>query len=129
MSGGSDSGGCQKPAAQPRVISACACSRDVYKRQAFGKFLNCGQTCVAPDYIYCDEAIREPLIEALKRAVAAQYGARPLENPNYGRIVNRKHFDRLTGLIDPAKVALGGEGDESSLRIAPTILDLSLIHI
>lgn len=107
----------------PCIVDRTANLELAAKRIAFGKFLNCGQTCVAPDYIYCDEAIREPLVEALKRAVAAQYGARPLENPNYGRIVNRKHFDRLTGLIDPAKVALGGECDESSLRIAPTILD------
>ena len=107
----------------PCIVDRTANLELAAKRIAFGKFLNCGQTCVAPDYIYCDEAIREPLVEALKRAVAAQYGARPLENPNYGRIVNHKHFDRLTGLIDPAKVALGGECDESSLRIAPTILD------
>lgn len=107
----------------PCIVDRTANLELAAKRIVFGKFLNCGQTCVAPDYIYCDEAIREPLVEALKRAVAAQYGARPLENPNYGRIVNRKHFDRLAGLIDPAKVALGGECDESSLRIAPTILD------
>ena len=88
------------------------------KRIAFGKFLNCGQTCVAPDYVYCDEAVREPLVEALGRAVAALYGERPLENPDYGRIVNRKHFDRLIGLIDPEKVAFGGERDEAALRIA-----------
>ena len=93
------------------------------KRIAFGKFLNCGQTCVAPDYVYCDEAVREPLVEALGRAVAALYGERPLENPDYGRIVNRKHFDRLIGLIDPEKVAFGGERDEAALRIAPTVLD------
>ena len=107
----------------PCIVDRTADLELAARRIAFGKFLNCGQTCVAPDYVYCDEAVRAPLVEALKRAVAAQYGERPLENPDYGRIVNRKHFDRLNGLIERGHVAFGGERDAASLRIAPTILD------
>ena len=93
------------------------------KRIVFGKFLNCGQTCVAPDYVYCDEAVREPLIAELKKQIAAQFGEHPLDNANYGRIVNRRHFGRISALIDPAKCVHGGKTDPDALRIEPTLLD------
>ena len=73
--------------------------------------------------MYCAESVREPLIAALKAEIVRQYGARPLENENYGRIVNRKHFDRLLKLISPEKVVHGGGSDPDALRIEPTILD------
>lgn len=92
------------------------------KRIVFGKFLNCGQTCVAPDYIYCDESIKPKLLQELKRQITLQYGERPLENDNYGKIINAKHFDRLCGLIDREKTTAGGESDRETLRIAPTIM-------
>ncbi len=92
------------------------------RRIVFGKFINCGQTCVAPDYIYCDAAVRDRLVEALAKEIAAQYGERPLENENYGKIVNQKHFDRLMGLLDQNKVAVGGQSDPAALRIAPTVM-------
>ena len=93
------------------------------KRIVFGKFLNCGQTCVAPDYILCHESVREPLIRELKNQIEKQYGKHPLENPDYGRIINRKHFDRLCGLIDADKVVMGGQCQEETLQIAPTLLE------
>ena len=68
------------------------------RRIVFGKYLNCGQTCVAPDYLYCDASIRDELVLAIQKEIAAQFGAEPLANPNYGKIVNRKHFDRILGL-------------------------------
>ena len=92
------------------------------KRIVFGKFLNCGQTCVAPDYIYCDETIKQKLLQELKRQITLQYGEKPLENENYGKIINQKHFDRLCGLIDREKTAVGGESDSGTLRIAPTVM-------
>ena len=92
------------------------------RRIVFGKFLNCGQTCVAPDYLLCDAKIRDALVEALRAEIVRQFGPRPLENPDYGRIVNEKHFTRLAGLLDPAKTAIGGETDPAALRIAPTVL-------
>ena len=93
------------------------------KRIVFGKFLNCGQTCVAPDYILCHENVKEELVRELKKQIEQQYGANPLENPDYGRIINRKHFDRLIALIDPEKTVYGGNQKERTLQISPTLLD------
>ena len=93
------------------------------RRIVFGKYLNCGQTCVAPDYILCHSSVKDRLVDALRREIRRQYGAEPLDNPNYGRIVNEKHFQRLLGLIDPDKVAAGGQSRPETLQIAPTILD------
>ncbi|MDD6160778.1 MAG: aldehyde dehydrogenase, partial [Oscillospiraceae bacterium] len=107
----------------PCIVDRTADLKLAAKRIVFGKFLNCGQTCVAPDYIYCDAAVKDALLAELKRQVETQFGACPLDNGNYGKIINEKHFARICGLIDPAKVALGGERDPASLRIAPTILD------
>ena len=92
------------------------------KRIVFGKYLNCGQTCVAPDYILCDASIRDELIEAIRKEITAQFGADPLANEDYGKIINEKHYRRLMGLIDPAKVVCGGTGDETTQRIAPTVM-------
>ena len=93
------------------------------RRIVFGKLLNCGQTCVAPDYVLCHSSVKEPLMEALCREVRRQYGEAPLENPDYGHIINEKHFDRVCGLIDPAKVVLGGQARRETRQIAPTVLD------
>ena len=92
------------------------------KRIVFGKYLNCGQTCVAPDYILCDRTVSDELILALQKEITTQFGEDPLKNPDYGKIINRKHYDRIMGLIDPDKVVCGGCGDGQSLRIAPTIM-------
>ena len=89
----------------------------------FGKFLNCGQTCVAPDYIYCDSQIKDALAAEIKKEIHQQFGADPLANPNYGKIVNTKHFHRLLGLMDEKKVIHGGRSREDTLQIEPTVLD------
>ncbi len=93
------------------------------RRIVFGKYLNCGQTCVAPDYILCHSGIKDRLVEALCQEVRRQYGEDPLQNPRYGRIVNEKHFQRLLGLMDPDKTVIGGQSSPETLQIAPTILD------
>lgn len=93
------------------------------KRIVFGKFLNCGQTCVAPDYILCQSAVKPKLMQELQHQIALQFGTVPLDNPDYGRIVNDKHFVRICRLIDPEKVVCGGQNCKASLQIAPTILD------
>ena len=93
------------------------------KRIVFGKFLNCGQTCVAPDYILCHERIKEQLVAQLRDQIRKQYGNDPLCNPDYGKIINQKHFDRICGLIDPRKVVAGGERNVDTLQIAPTVMD------
>ena len=92
------------------------------RRIVFGKFLNCGQTCVAPDYILCDSRIKEELVRAIKAEIVRQYGANPLRNADYGRIVNEKHFMRLSTLMQSGTVVHGGEMAPDCLQIAPTVL-------
>ena len=107
----------------PCIIDSTAKIKLAAKRIVFGKFLNCGQTCVAPDYILCHESVKEQLIAELRSQIAKQYGQHPLENADYGRIVNRKHFDRVCSLIDPKKIVIGGKFNETTLQIEPTVLD------
>ena len=89
----------------------------------FGKFLNCGQTCIAPNYIYCQKSIKDALVSELKKQIRLQYGQDPLHNADYGKIVNEKHFQRLTDLIDEKKVVAGGKNNQATLQIEPTLLD------
>lgn len=107
----------------PCIVDETADLSMAAKRIAFGKFVNCGQTCVAPDYIYCAESVKDVFLKELKKQISMQYGDRPLQNPAYGKLVNRKHFDRVCGLIDREKVVCGGETDPENLRIAPTVMD------
>ena len=93
------------------------------KRIVFGKYLNCGQTCVAPDYVMVHSSVKEKFIAEVKKQIEAQFGQFPLENAAYGKIVNKKHFDRICGLIDDKKVVFGGGRDEAGLRIEPTVMD------
>lgn len=93
------------------------------KRIVFGKLLNCGQTCVAPDYILCQKDIKDALIKEICNEIKLQYGENSLENSDFGKIVNQKHFDRLCGLIDKDKVVFGGKTDKSALKISPTVMD------
>lgn len=93
------------------------------KRIVFGKYLNCGQTCVAPDYILCEESIKSALLQEIIHQIHLQYGEHPLNNPDYGKIINQKHFDRLCGLIDPDKLLFGGEVNSNTLQISPAIMD------
>ena len=107
----------------PCIVDSTAKVALAAKRIAFGKFLNCGQTCVAPDYILCHEQVKDELIKELRTQIAKQYGRHPLRNSDYGKIINPKHFDRVCSLIDPAKVVIGGETDPQTLQIAPTVMD------
>ena len=93
------------------------------KRIVFVKYLNCGQTCVAPDYILCDKSIQYELIGAIQKQLRLQYGVLPIENPSYGKMINEKHYERVAKLIDPQKVAFGGYGKRDKLQIAPTVMD------
>lgn len=107
----------------PCIVDETANIALAAKRIVFGKFLNCGQTCVAPDYILCHASVKDSLLAALKAEIAKQFGADPLANPAYGKIINQKHFNRLLGLLDTGKIYCGGSSDAASLRITPTVLD------
>ncbi len=93
------------------------------KRIAWGKFINAGQTCVAPDYVYVDATVKQALINYLIEAITELYGKNPLRSPDYGKIISEFHYKRLFGLMHGEKVVYGGVGDKDSMMIAPTILD------
>ncbi len=107
----------------PCIVDKTAELRLAAKRIVFGKFLNCGQTCVAPDYILCDKSVKDRLITEIIAQIKAQFGDNPLENPDYGKIINRKHFDRINALIDGGKIVCGGNCDGEKLKIEPTVMD------
>lgn len=107
----------------PCIVDSTAKVKLAAKRIVFGKYLNCGQTCVAPDYVLCEQSVKEQLVKELCAQIREQYGDAPLENPDYGRIINEKHFQRLQGLLDREKVVLGGTSKAGTLQIAPTVLD------
>lgn len=107
----------------PCIVEKSANLKLAVKRIVFGKYLNCGQTCVAPDYIYCDPSIKDALIQELKKQITLQFGRHPLHNPNYGKIINEKHFQRICGLMDAKKLVHGGDRNEETLQIEPSILD------
>ncbi len=107
----------------PCIVDSTAKISLAAKRIVFGKYLNCGQTCVAPDYILCHGSVKDELLKEIICEIKKQYGEKPLDNPNYGKIINRKHFERLISLIDKSKVVTGGESDTDTLRIAPTVMD------
>lgn len=106
----------------PCIVDHTAKLNLAAKRIVFGKYLNCGQTCVAPDYILCDRRIRDDLISAIVKEIKLQFVEHPLENPDYGKIINQKHFERILGLINHEKLVFGGESDPEALRIAPTVM-------
>ncbi|MBQ8585656.1 MAG: aldehyde dehydrogenase [Butyricicoccus sp.] len=107
----------------PCIVDSTAKIKLAARRIVFGKYLNCGQTCVAPDYILCHSSVKDMLIRELYAQIRLQYGAEPLRNTDYGKIINKKHFDRICGLIDRAKVVIGGEWNAETLQIAPTVMD------
>lgn len=106
----------------PCIVDKTANIKLAAKRIVFGKFLNCGQTCVAPDYILCESSIKDAFVKEVIKQIKRQFGEMPLENKNYGKIVNEKHFARLCGLIDENKVVFGGESDAKTCKIAPTVM-------
>lgn len=107
----------------PCIVDESAKISLAAKRIVFGKYLNCGQTCVAPDYVLCHSSVKDKLLIEIVEQIKAQYGEDALKNKDYGRIVNEKHFDRLCSYIERDKVAFGGEADREHLRLEPTVMD------
>jgi len=107
----------------PCIVTKNADIRAAAKRIAWGKCFNAGQTCVAPDFVLAHRSIREQLVAEIGKAVTGFYGADPSASPDYGRIVNRAHLDRLVGLLSGEDVAVGGQSDAAELYLAPTVVD------
>jgi aldehyde dehydrogenase (NAD+) len=92
------------------------------RRIIWGRFMNAGQICVAPDYVLVPEHLRSPLIEEMRRAIVSFYGPDPQCSDSYGRIVNKVHFTRLLAFLKKGRIAIGGQSDEKDRYIAPTVL-------
>jgi aldehyde dehydrogenase (NAD+) len=107
----------------PCIVDETANIDVAAKRIVWGKCVNSGQTCVAPDYLLVQSSVKGRLLQAIKRNIAAFYGRDPLANPEYPKIVNQKHFDRLSLLLAGGKAYCGGRTDPSQRKIEPTILE------
>ncbi|PSO48111.1 MAG: aldehyde dehydrogenase family protein [Cyanobacteria bacterium SW_9_44_58] len=108
--------------------SPCVVEPDVHleysaRRIIWGKFINAGQTCIAPDYLLVHRDIKEQLVSAMKECIREFYGENPAESPDYAKIVNSKHFNRLSEFLGDGNIIIGGETDAESRYIAPTLLD------
>ena len=109
----------------PVIVDRSANLDVAARRIAWGKFLNAGQTCIAPDYVLVDRAVEAPLLARMADAVRSFYGPEPAASPDYGRIVNQRHFDRLSALADAdgsGETVFGGTRDASMRYYAPTAL-------
>lgn len=95
----------------------------VARKIAWGKFLNAGQSCAAPDYVLIPTELRQQFLDTIARCLREFYGPDPAASPDYGRITNQAHFDRLVRLITDRTVALGGDYDRDRLYLSPTVID------
>lgn len=108
--------------------SPCIVDKDINlgiaaRRITWGKLINSGQTCVAPDYLYVHKDIKASLIEAIKKEIKGFYGDSPMDNDEYGKIINRRHFDRLRSYLGSGKIVHGGNANENTLKMEPTIVE------
>ena len=106
----------------PTVVTRNARLDVAARRIAWGKFLNAGQTCIAPDYVLVESAVHDDFVAALTKTIRDFYGDQPSKSPDYARIVSSPHFHRLEKLLDCGTVAIGGDSDADSRFIAPTVL-------
>jgi acyl-CoA reductase-like NAD-dependent aldehyde dehydrogenase len=107
----------------PCIIDRKARVGHAARRIAFGKFLNAGQTCIAPDYLLVQREVKQPLIEGIRHAVRSFYGEDPHASRHFARIINEHHFERLERLMEAGEIIMGGERDRDDLYIAPTLID------
>ncbi|XP_071482132.1 aldehyde dehydrogenase family 3 member A2-like [Diadema antillarum] len=92
------------------------------RRATWGRFVNCGQTCIAPDYVLCHPILNDKLLEVIRKSIKDFFGADPQKHPDYARIVNKRHFKRISAMLEGQTIAIGGRTDESDLYIEPTVI-------
>ena len=109
----------------PCIIDRKADLDNAAKKIVWGKFMNAGQTCVAPDYIIADRLVFLELRDKLVHYIKKFYGENPIESDDYPKIINKKNFDRILNLIEGKRLIFGGKYDDDSLKIEPTILEVS----
>lgn len=107
----------------PCIVDETADLKTAAKRIVWGKFLNAGQTCVAPDYVLVQHSVKKKLIHYIEKQIQKMYGLNPLENEEYSSIINMRHFKKICGLLDERKVIYGGKKNEEILKIEPTVMD------
>uniref|UniRef100_A0ACB8G269 Uncharacterized protein n=1 Tax=Sphaerodactylus townsendi TaxID=933632 RepID=A0ACB8G269_9SAUR len=106
----------------PCYVDSCCDFQSAANRIAWAKFFNAGQCCISPDYVICTADVQDKLIPCLRQAIRSFYGCNPQDSPDFGRMINDKHFKRVRALLDCGRVAIGGETDECDRYIAPTVL-------
>jgi aldehyde dehydrogenase (NAD+) len=106
----------------PTIVDASANIAVAARRIAWAKYVNAGQTCVAPDYVLAHKSIANELVEAIRTSITEFYGEDPHASKDYSRVISPKHFSRLTSLISCGKVAIGGQSEQAERYIAPTVL-------
>lgn len=107
----------------PCIVDADVHIERAARRIAWGKFINAGQTCVAPDYILLDRTIKKDFLDSIKKCIQEFYGDNPAKSPDYARIINKRHFNRLAAFLNDGKIIAGGQTDVENNYIAPTVID------
>lgn len=107
----------------PCIVDSDVNLKTAVKRIVWGKYLNSGQTCVAPDYILVKEEIKPAFVAELKKTIQDAYGDNPQQSPDFSRMVSERQFDRVAGLIEGEDIVIGGQTDRADKFIAPTVLD------
>lgn len=107
----------------PCIIDETANLKLAAKRIVWGKFVNAGQTCIAPDYILIQKNMKKHFVNFLKEEITKAYGENPEESPDFARIINAKNWQRLVALIEPEKVVFGGESNPKDNYISPTLVE------
>ncbi|NMH60130.1 aldehyde dehydrogenase family protein [Alteromonas ponticola] len=109
----------------PCIVDSTTDLATTANRIVWGKWMNAGQTCIAPDYILVEKSFKDSLVSALKKALVQQYGDDPLHNEDYGKIINQRHFERLQGYLNNVNVLHGGGSDAQQRKIEPAIVEVS----
>jgi aldehyde dehydrogenase (NAD+) len=107
----------------PCIIDNTMSTQLIAKRLVWGKFINAGQTCIAPDYLLVHSSVKKQLISDLKKEIINAYGDNPQESPDYPRIINTKNLSRLTSMLEDSKVIFGGHIDTTDCYLAPTLIE------
>jgi len=108
----------------PCIVDETAVIKLAAKRIVWGKFINCGQTCIAPDYVLVHDSVKNDFVEYCKKEITLTYGENARQSPDYARIINAHNFEALRQLLVGEKVLMGGETDSKDLYFSPTLLDI-----